>query len=116
MLKKHILLCRYPYGLLFQQLIVEQLAHLEADLRVFIRIERSDAGLGGAKRLPSKPLLFIGVELLMIGHHDLRPVRHKDLRFRHASVHNRLHFFEQDRYVQRYPVSDHARRMAVKYA
>ena len=45
MLKNDILLLQNPGNLVFQELLIEELADLEADLCIFIRIERSDSGL-----------------------------------------------------------------------
>ena len=51
--EKCILNLEDPADLLTKCLFVEQLTYLETDLGVFVREERSDAGLGGTECLAS---------------------------------------------------------------
>ena len=97
-------------------LVREKLTDLEADLRVFIGIEGSDARLGGAKGLSAQTLLLALIKQDMIGHHHLRAVRHQDLRRRNALIHNALNLPEQNRNIQRHAVSDNAGGVVVEHA
>ena len=74
MLQQDILQFTDPLRLLLQNPIIKKLADLEADLRVFIRKERSDPGFGRPERLSSKPLFLIGIQVHMVAHDNLRPV------------------------------------------
>ena len=116
MLQQHILGGAYALQLIPEPFLIEQLADLEADLRVFIRIKRRDAGFGGAEGLSAQSLLLILVEQDVIGHHHLRPVGHQDLRSGHASVRDGSDLVHQNRNIKRHAVSDDAGGMSVKYA
>ena len=45
-----------------QQILVKQLAHLHADLGVFVRVKRRDAGMRGAEGGLAQPLLLVAIE------------------------------------------------------
>ena len=58
-----------------QPVLVEQVADLDADLGVFVRVEGGDAALGGAKGLAAQALLLVAVLETVVGHQDLGPLR-----------------------------------------
>ena len=116
MLKNDILLLQNPGNLVFQELLIEELADLEADLCIFIRIEGSDSGLCRTEGFLTKTLLLALVKQNVVGHHDLSTVRNQDLRSRNPFVHDALYFFEQKRDVQCHTVSDDACSMVIKNA
>ena len=62
MLQKNILHLADTFRFLRQQFLIEQFTYLEADLCVFIGVERGDAGLGGPKGPASQPFLLILVK------------------------------------------------------
>ena len=115
-LEKHILQLADPLRLLPQNLLVEKLAYLEADLGIFIGIERRDAGFGGAEGLPAQPFLLVLVQQNVVGHDNLRPIRHQQLRAGDAALHQRPNLLKQQRDVQRHAVAYDIRDMAVEHA
>ena len=88
MLQQHIFLFSDAYDFLFEQLVVKELAYLETDLGILIRIKRSDPRLCGTERFSSKALFFISVKIFVIRHYHLCSVGDKDLRLRHTAVNN----------------------------
>ena len=87
-LQEHILLLRDAYNLLFEKIIVKKFAHLESDLGIFVRIERSNPGFCRTERLSSQPFLLVSIKILMVGHHHLSPVGNKDFRSRDSTIHD----------------------------
>ena len=65
-LKQHIFLLCDADNLFPEQLFVEKLAHLESDLCIFVRIERSDSGFCGTERFSPESLFLISVKIFMI--------------------------------------------------
>ncbi len=49
MLEDHVFLLCDPLDLLFQELLIKELAHLETDLCILVRVKRCDPRLRGAK-------------------------------------------------------------------
>ena len=115
MLQKNVLHLTDALCLLLQQFLIKKLADLETDLRIFVGIERSNSGLGGAERLTAQPLLFILIEKNMIRHYDLCSVRLQNLRSGNSSVHDGLNLLEQQRNIQCNTISDNAGSMSVEH-
>ena len=61
MLEQHIFQGDGGGQALPQPVLVEQVADLDADLGVFVRVEGGDAALGGAKGLAAQALLLVAV-------------------------------------------------------
>ena len=115
-LQNHIFLYAYIGDLIAKILFVcEQLADLETDLCVFIRIEGRDTGLGGTEGFSSQTFLLALVKQDMIRHHNLRTVGYKNLRGRNSLLHNALNLVEQNRNIQCDSISNDAGGVIVKY-
>ena len=71
MLKCYVLGLADTYDLLFQCFLIKKLTYLEADLCIFVRIERSDSGFCGTESLAAKTLLFILIEKNVVRHNHL---------------------------------------------
>ena len=99
----------------YKQLFIKQVADLEADLCVFIREKRRNARFGRTKRFAAQPFFFVLIEQHMVRHHDLRPVRHEDVRLWHSLVGNGLDLLKQPVNIQCYAVSDNTCSMVIKY-
>ena len=115
MLKKNILCLANACQLLFQTFIIKELVYLEADLRIFIRIERCDTGFGGTERLAAQTLLLILIEQNMIWHNHLCSVRDQDLRCRYTFAYNFIVFLEKYRDIKSNTVADNACGVSVEY-
>ena len=115
-LQHHVLGHADPLCLFLQGRFVKKLAHLKTDLGIFIGIKGRDARFGGAEGFARQTFLLILIEEDVIGHHHLRPVRHQNLRFGHAPVHQTLNFFYQCWNMQSHAISDHTGGMIVKYS
>ena len=105
-LQQHILLHQRDFQPLAQQLLVVQLADLNAHLRVFIRIERRNAAFGGAERTLAQALFLQLVKCNVIGHHHLAAVGNHQLGHRHAAGRERFQFAQQRLDVQRHARPD----------
>ena len=97
---------------LHQPIRFEELADLEADLLVFVRIEGGDARLGRAEAVFAEPLLFEHVEADMVGHHELCAVGHNDLRM-DAAPQQLVVFGKKAVEVERNAMPDHIGHMVV---
>ena len=95
MLKCYVFGLTDTYNFLFQCFLIKELTYLEADLCIFIRIEWSNSGLGGAKGLTSQTSLLISIKQYMVRHQDLCSVRNQDVWLRNASVYDRLDLLDQ---------------------
>ena len=104
-------------NLLFElRLVVIQLADLEADLRVFIRIKRCDAGFGGTKGLGGQTRFLHRIHFNMVRHHDLHTVRNHQLRLRNSALPQGIHLLDEVFHTQRNAIADDVGRVIVKYA
>ena len=99
MLKKNILGLADTFHFFSQFIFKEQFVYLETDLGIFIRIEGSDAGLGGSEGFAAQTLFLILIEQDMIGHYDLRPVGDHDLRRGNSPVYDILIFLKEHRNI-----------------
>ena len=59
-----------------QAVLLEEVADLDADLGVLVRVEGGDAALGGAEGVAAQAGLLIGVLEDVIGQQELGPLRH----------------------------------------
>ena len=98
------------------RLVLEELVDLEADLGVFVGIERSYARLGGAEGLAGKALLFELVEQDVIRHHDLAAVRDHQLRRGNPLRRDVLDLFKEDRDIECDAVADDVHHVLMKCA
>ena len=65
----------YGVGELFPQpVLVKQVADLDADLGILVRVEGGNAALGGAKGVAPQTFLLIGILENVIGHEQLGPL------------------------------------------
>ena len=106
MLEKNILEITYSLNLFLKKLLVKELTYLEADLCIFIGIERSNSRFGGSKGFASKPFLLLCVEKHMIGHHYLTAVADKYLWHGNALIRNVLYLIKKLCYIECHTVSD----------
>ena len=115
MLDQHIFDLADTVYLVAQLLLAsEKLAHLETDLCVFVTVKRCDAGLGRSKGLTGQSRLLVGIQKDMIRHHDLRTVRHENLRSRNPLALQIVDLIQQVGNIQRDTIADHTRRMSVE--
>ena len=96
--------------------VQEKLLYLEADLSVFIGIERRDPGLGGAECLACQTFFFAFIKEDVIRHQDLSSVGNQDLRHRNALADDVIDLPEHIWDVESNTVSQDACCMIVKYA
>ena len=105
-----------PLQMLLQGLLVKELVDLKANLCKFIGEEGSDAGLGGSEGSLSEALLLILIKEDMVGHDDLHPVGHQDLRLGNASLLHCLQLLDKGRDGQSHTVSDHTGGVLIENA
>ncbi len=84
--EKDILLNERDLQTAAQNLFIIELAHLNADFGEFVRIERGNTRLGGAKGILAKTLFFEFIKIDVIGHHHLAAVRNQKFRSRYSAV------------------------------
>ena len=99
-----------------QPVLVEQVAHLDADLGVFVGIEGGDAALGGAEGLAGQALLLIAVLQDVIGHQQLSPLGHDQVGGGYALVGDGLQFGHQLGGIQGHAVADDVGDVGIKSA
>ena len=99
-----------------QPVLVEQVAHLDADLGIFVGIEGGDAAFGGAEGLAGQALLLIAVLQDVIGHQQLSPLGHDQVGGGYALVGDGLQFGHQLGGIQGHAVADDVGDVGIKSA
>ena len=99
-----VLIFDHRSKLFAQDIRIEKFIHLDADLRKFIGKERSNTGLGRTESRGSEALFLVDIQIHMIGHHDLCPVRDEDFRI-HPALADGIEFIHQFGYIQRNTVT-----------
>ena len=115
MLKCYVFGLTDTYNFLFQCFLIKELTYLEADLCIFVRIERSDSGFCGTESLAAKTLLFILIEQNVVRHYHLCSVGDQDLRCRYSTAYYFVVLLEEYRNIQCNTVSDDTCCMSVKH-
>ena len=115
-LKEHVLDGQGGLQTLPQPVLVEEVAHLNADLGVLVRIEGGDAALGGAEGLAAQALLLIGVLEHVVGHENLGPLGDDQVGGGHSLIGEGVELVHQLADVQSQAVADDVGDMGVKHA
>ena len=116
MLEQQILHFADSFELFSEIFLIEQLTDLEADLRILVRIERSDTALCRAEFFILEALLLIGVEHNMIRHHDLRALGNEDIGLRHACRSDMLDLLDELLDIESHAVADDVDRAGLAHA
>ena len=116
MLEEHVLHFARGSQPFHQPFLIEQVAQLDADLGVFVRVEGGDAALGGAEGLAAQSLLLIGVLQHMIGHQQLHPLGDHQIGGGSVLRLNVLQLGHQLLHVQCHAVADDIGHMGVERA
>ena len=105
----------HVFKALSEQVLFKQLADLHADLGVFIRIKRGDAGLGGAEAALAQAGFLVAVQRHVVVHEHLRPVGNQQLRRPPGAAAHLLDLAEQGLDVQGHAHADHVHHVRMKH-
>ena len=115
-LEHHILQLHGPGQAVAQPLLVKEVAHLNANLGIFVGIEGSNAALGGAKGLSAQALLLVAVLEHVVGHEQLGPLRNDQLGRRHTLIGDGLELLHQLHHIQGNAVANDVGDVGIKNA
>ena len=116
MLEQNVLDLQSAVQTLPKDIFVEEVAHLDADFSVLVRVEGGDAAFGGAEGFAAQTLLLIGVLKDVIGHQQLGTLRDNQIGSGDALIGERLQFCGQLDRVYGYAVADDVDDMGIEDA
>ena len=115
-LKEHVFERAYLLDARAERWLVVQLAQLDADLGVFVGIERRDARTGGAVGRAGQTLFLIRVLQDVVRHEQLHAVGNENVRGGDAAVRHVLQLGEKRVGIERDAVADDVRDVGIAHA
>ena len=94
-----ILLVQDDVELLAKDLRIEEVLHAQPHARGLVSVRRADAAFRRAKGVSSEEAFGEAVELLVVGHDEVRVARHHESRDVNASIDERVEFGQQHRRI-----------------
>ena len=115
LLQDGVLLRERRFQLQPEDLLVQQILHADALAGHLVLVARADTALGGADLVVAKALLVRAVEILVVGHDDVRVAADLEVLARDALGLEHGHLLDEHAGVDHHAVADHGRGMLVHH-